>query len=177
MMRDDPLDAPIPERFEPTEFYQRSLNEARAEVQRLEKLNASQRTAEGEGLKRDAIVRNQQWLAKDLVTNARLNQMIERVNEWTPPSGEHEELKTFMLQQLTTSIENTEHIERALAEAKSKAAGQFFADALTNARRRVMYSTEEQQKETQRVEGRNQWLAQLRASVPMPRPDPDRKHN
>jgi hypothetical protein len=168
MLRDDPLDAPVPERFEPSDYYDKSLKEVEIDIQRLESLTSAERTAEGERLKIDAIKRGEEWLARDARTNARYNTMLAKVAAWQPPTSEHEGLKEFMSQQLTTSISSTKYIEAQLEGYRTKAAGEFFADVLSSARRRRTYLIEERQKEIDRTNGRNEWAAQLRQSVPPP---------
>ncbi len=57
---------------------------------------------EKEALKQLEVVRNQQ---------TRYAEMLSAVNAWTPPSSEHTGLKTFMLEQLTTSMDADNGLE------------------------------------------------------------------
>jgi hypothetical protein len=167
MLRDDSFDTPIPDQFEPSDYYDKSLKETEAQIKRLEAMTSVERTTEGERLKREAITRNEAWLNERNQSNARYDAMLEKVAAWNPPTSEHQGLKDFMAQQLTISRDSTDYIESSLSLSRTKAAGEFFADALSEARRRRKYLLEEREKEVERTNGRNQWIAQLRQSVPM----------
>lgn len=167
-MRDDPLDAAIPEHFEPSDYYQRAVAEALQRVTQLERMTTAERTAEGERLKHETIRVHSEWLDRERATNDRYRAMEEKAMAWEPPSAEHAGLKTFMLEQLRLSASNTGFIESALADSKTKAPGEKFADALSEARRRLQSAQQSLKEELERTGSRNQWLAQLRHSVPYP---------
>lgn len=165
-MRDDSLEAAIPERLEPSDYYQRSVREAERRVIQLERMNAAERSAEGARLKRESLAAHRDWLNRQQATNARYSTIEQKVETWQPPTTEHVRLKEFMLEQLRISKGDTSYIEQSIAASDSKTPGEFFADELSTARRRLKSAREHQQQELERVASRNEWLAQLRNSVP-----------
>lgn len=168
LMRDDPLDKPIPEKFEPSDWNTKRLAEARAELQRLENMGGTERIAFGNVMRADAIKRHRDWLAKELAENDRLIKMRKQVEAWKPPSPDHAEYKAFMLQQIEVSMNSIDYIKKAIAEAEAKAPVHFYADAVARAARDIEYHTQEYVKEVERTEKRNRWVAQLRESLNAP---------
>jgi len=55
MMRDDPMDAPIPERFEPSDYNVKRLAEAKAELVKLQAMTNDEKIAFGESKKAESI--------------------------------------------------------------------------------------------------------------------------
>src|SRR6266849_6658520 len=125
MMRDDPMDAPIPERFKLSDYYDKSLLEVNTAIKRLEAMTSAERVAEGERLKRESIERNEEWLSERIEVNVRYNAMLAQVADWNPPTSEHQGLKDFMAQQISISFNSTDYIEAELSKARSKSAGEF----------------------------------------------------
>lgn len=166
LMRDDPLDAPVPQRFEPSSYYPEALAETRGRVAALEAMTSRERVAEGGRLKAEAVALYERMIAERRAENEKYAAMTARVRDWQPPSPDHENLKAFMLEQLSISTEGTEYYEQALAEAQTKAPGAHFADALSDARRRLKHLEDDERKDRERTEERNRWIEALRQSVP-----------
>lgn len=165
LMRDDPLDAKIPKRFEPSDYHTKRIKEARAELTRLRGMNNREKIAYGQAQKKADIKRNEEWLAKEIEQNKRLCGMEQRVIAWNPPTPDHTGLKKFMLEQLNISKNSLDYIEKSLAEAKAKAPMDYYAAAVKQAERDIEYNTEEHGKEVERANGRTQWVEQLRKSI------------
>jgi len=165
ILRDEPLDKPIPEAFEPSPFAAEQQKLAVAEASRLKAMSPEERTAFGEEKKQAEIRRINASIAKSVSADARLAGMAAKVEAWTPPSEDHVGLKKFMLEQLDISHEGTEYEERALAAARDKTPEQFWEEALAAALGETHYYATEQEKESERVAGRNDWLRQLRDSL------------
>ena len=71
-MRDDPFDAPIPEKFEPSDYNLKRLIEVKHELKRLQSLTAEQIEAECEAEYNAKVASNQKYLADAKAENARL---------------------------------------------------------------------------------------------------------
>ena len=57
-MRDEDMNAPIPEQFQPSAYYQKSVDENSAELTRLESMTNEERLAFGAKTRADRIERN-----------------------------------------------------------------------------------------------------------------------
>lgn len=165
MMRDDPMDATIPERFEPSDYNVKRLAESKAELARLKAMTNDEKVTFGESKKAESIASSEECLAKDIEQNKRLEEMEASVNEWTPPSADHAGLKDFMLEQISTSKNSTNYIENSLAETRAKSPMDFYAEAVASAERGIKCNSKSHREEVERANSRTEWVRQLRESI------------
>ncbi|PZE23885.1 hypothetical protein [Curtobacterium sp. MCBD17_028] len=102
-LRDEP-NALIPECFEVSEYERRRLDEAVELVVALK-----HRSPEDWSAAQDAEVAEHNEHVRTAIQAAgerriRYEQMLAQVRGWTPPTSEHEGMRDFMVEQLTTSI-------------------------------------------------------------------------
>jgi len=84
MMRDDSLDKPIPEKFEPSDYYVVALDKAIAEFEKLKKMTDKQKAAFGKEQKDAEIKRRLLAIKKNQEENKRLADMESHVKAWIP---------------------------------------------------------------------------------------------
>lgn len=164
-MRDDPLNAPIPKKFEPSKHYVDSLAAAQQEAGRLARFSKVRQLDFGAKKRTERIKQTKGWIAKETLENKRIDGMVAKVTGWMPPTTEHEELKTFMLQQLKISRNSVGYNMLELAKAKDRTAMDYYQLALGEAERNITYYEEQLQKEIERAGTRTEWVAQLRKSL------------
>ena len=165
VMRDDPNDAPVPDKFEPSDYHAKHLIEFREKLARLKAMTADERLTFGNAEKDADVSRTEQWLAKDQAANERLTAMAEQVKAWRPPTPEHKGLKDFMLQQIGISANGIDYIRESLKSANAKPALAYYVAAVSEAQHGINYHTEENAKEVERAAGRSEWVRQLRLSI------------
>lgn len=166
IMRDEPLDAPIPEEFGGDDYHAKALLEWTAKLQVLIDMGeGSVAINYGSEQKAVEIKTLLESLAKYEAQDARLKAMLEKVKAWTPPTNDHEGLKTFMEQQLTVSMGDSNFYRDRINEVQEKSAIDFYREAVKSARWNVSYHTEAQAKDAERNKGRTDWVKQLRASL------------
>ena len=164
-MRDEPMDVPIPDKFEPSDYSSKRLREAELEVSRLLAMNEAEQEIFGFERRAEAIASAERALAKDREENARLLEMEARVSEWVPPSDDHEELKSFMLQQISVSKNNDDYLAARIAQLKAQDPIEFFHGALSEAQRSIEYHQEQKAKDIERAIDRTLWVRLLRESI------------
>lgn len=166
MTRDEPMDAPIPERFEPSDYHEKKLVEAQAELERLKKITID------EADKQAGIEFMEEWdrHEKAMQNKAELRQkyesMLAQVNAWKPPSPDHEGFKRFMAEQITDSIE-FDCDERYYLENPPMrlSAADWLNKKVANAFKDINYHRKGRDEEILRTDGRNTWLKLLRESI------------
>lgn len=163
-MRDESMDAPIPEKFVPSDYHVKELRKANKALARLKGMSHLKKIAFGEAERRKSIRYYRDALKRSQQENEPLNVMLTEVAAWIPPTPDHAELKNFMTEQLSTSINKPDYWLESAAKSESMLPVQFYLDAVKSAKRNVEYHTEELAKEKQRAESRTDWLKQLRAS-------------
>lgn len=164
-MRDKPLDAPIPERFEVDEYYRKDYERAKADY---EKFIANPPTDEYVEKRYNEYVAKETERAekenrKRRIIQARYEDMLAKVRKWVPTTSEHENLKNFMIQQLEDGLKWDCYEYELKILNKDEWVETFFS--LDTFRRRMDYCLEKWRKESSRVEERNRWLKSLRESL------------
>ncbi|KKN34696.1 hypothetical protein LCGC14_0791230 [marine sediment metagenome] len=165
-MRDDSTDKPIPDEFLPSVYHAEALVEAKAELERVEKISLS----EALDLAEEEYEAEKRHIDSAVEANSKLmaqyNAMLEQAQAWQPPTPGHNELKEFMVKQIKSSIE----FDGMGAYYKENPAVRVLAaDWLEQKRAKALkdidYHTKEYKKEVDRVNGRNQWVKALRNSL------------
>lgn len=164
-MRDDSLDAPIPEQFKPSNYHKDAAAKARKELDRLDKLNAKERLAFGVKRKAEYVKGSRDYYETALGQDARIDAMVRDVSAWTPPSPEHDNLKKFMLEQLETSRHGKYNGLDTLKAAEAKTPLQYYSEAKQSARREIDYHDAEYAKEQARANSNTTWVRALRNSL------------
>lgn len=93
---------------------------------------------------------------------ARYEAMLAQVKAWTPPTEKHENLKSFMVQQLESSIEHDCH-ERYSVDPKTPE--EWVAAQQKSITWRLEYHTEQLAKELERDAANRAWVDALRDSL------------
>lgn len=161
-MRDDPLDADIPEESPLREFYQSWLNDARAELQRLKDMSTDEIAAEVRAENDAAVRRWAEHQEKVEIERLRYEAMLEQVRSWVPPTPKHEELKTFMREQLEESIRFDCRPE---PQPRAKTPEEWYMAMLQRAQCLVDNYARKAQEERELATERTQWVRDLRASL------------
>lgn len=168
MMRDDPMDAPIPERFEPSAYCKEKCEEAKALVERLSAMTPQEQYAFGYAAKDEEIRTVLELHQRSNGQISVMADMLAQVESWEPPTEEHIELKQFMLQQLQDTIKFESmggYYEKRLQGLRDKNPHDFYQEELASARNDIEYHQRKYQEEVEGTEKRNQWLQELRASL------------
>ena len=105
---------------------------------------------------------------KQLKLKASYQKMLDKVNDWTPPTSEHEGLKKFMIEQLTNSLEfdcSNDYYQRELNNIKQLTYNQYVKNMRASNKRDIEYHTNELKKDNERVDNRNAWISALYKSL------------
>lgn len=167
MMRDDATDAPIPERFEPSDMYKKWLTEERAKLGALVSMTVDQVTAAAEAAYQQSHAAWQERRAAKLELRNRYSEMLAKVVQWEAPTPEHEGLKDFMAKQIRESID-FDCSEKYDEEPQRQEPTDWHNAQIESARRTIARHLQSHLEEHQRTEERNSWLKALRDSVPPP---------
>lgn len=161
MMRDDPMDAPIPDEFKPDTYYEQRLATDKKRLGEVQAMtNADCETAAIEA-HREALASRKKYLADKDIEASRLNAMLAKVRTWNPPTPDHVEMKKFMIQQLTDSLPGDyAPAIPALLDGHSWRQSEInrLADSVVSAQKEVA-------KEIERARGRTEWVKALRNSL------------
>ena len=157
-MRDEPSDAPIPEKFEPSDYHSKALVEAQKELKKYKTMSLERAEILSEGNYKKELKYYAKQNRKDAKLKKKYEAMLTKVKKWTPPTKDHEELKNFMIQQIESSI-NWDCHERKMP--KKYSAKRWLSDAKKHAKRDVAYHTKGNEEEIKRCADRTNWVKSL----------------
>jgi len=166
-MRDEPWGAPVPERFEPSQYNAERLAEARAEQHRLRVMTSKEAQAAAVAEVAECERNKADYFARRNAERQRYEAMITKVQAWErAPEG----IKEFALEQLHRGMEFDCPLdaEKYYSECPTRDGDEWRRLKLEKCEKDIIYHAAEQAKEDARIEGRNAWLAQLRASLTPP---------
>lgn len=164
-MRDEPMDAQIPEEFEVNEHYRKDYEMAKAEY---ENFIANPPTDEELERKYNDYVAEETEKAKQeneerRIIRERYEAMLAKVRKWQPPTSDHFRLKGFMEQQLTESIEwDCKEYEPHIVTRKQFISSGKHPGAL---KEYMEICRDDLERATTVVNNRNKWLKDLRESL------------
>jgi hypothetical protein len=166
-MREEPMDAEIPDKFEPSSYSAKKLAEAKARLKKVHSLSPAQAQQGADESYAIRLKAHVDYRAQMRLENDRLDAMLKQVRSWRPPTSEHKGLKEFMIEQLTTSKHD---MKWGSEEPVKQSAQDWLAAEIANAEREVAYHTKADEEEKERAAGRTEWVRQLRASLKQSEP-------
>lgn len=168
MMRDDPKGTPIPEEFQPSPHYKKSLDSASKHLASLKTRTPSQWRKAHQAFVSETVKRCGQRIRDKNDLEGKYRAMLAQVKDWAPPTHEHEGLGKFMISQIEESISSDcggDYYEREIVNAAVQTLKEFKQEIIQEAKRRVEYSTKSWNEEVQRTNDRNAWIKNLRLSL------------
>jgi len=162
-MRDAPWDAPIPEKFEPSDYNAKRLAECKALRDEIRALTDEdcQARAEAEAVQYDADVAN--WVEKRRIQRERYDAMIAKVELW---QGAPEGIKEFGLRQLRDGRDFDCGGSGEYYRSRPSTDGAAWrSEKMEKLDKDCIYHAAEYAKEIERAEARTAWVVQLRKSL------------
>jgi hypothetical protein len=165
-MREDPSDKPIPNEFKPSDYHKKQLAKAERELRKIQTISPEEASRQAETSYQNSKRANDGYIKNCINLRAKYNAMLTQVRAWNPPSKNHSEFKQFMIQQIESSIRfdcgTDYHIQNA---PKLMSGKKWRQEQIRGLHQDIEYHTKETHKETERTNGRNLWIKQLRESL------------
>lgn len=161
-MREEPMDAPIPDEFAPqTEYYDKRIVAGKARLAELLTMTPDEAKVVAEAEHEKAIADRNRYLADKDAEAARVNAMMAKVRAWNPPSPDHAEMKTFMLEQLTVSLPG--NYVPAIPPLLDGAT--WRQNQISDLDKQITRDQADREKEIGRARSRTEWVKALRTSL------------
>lgn len=170
-MRDSDMDAPIvlPNNFHIT-YHTERLQESQDSLLKYQKMSI----VEAQGIADQEWVKNQEeakeGLSKKNELLIRTKNLLQQVQNWSPPSADHEGIKTFMIEQLQNVISHdcdTSYCDRILKEKKLSAVD-WLQQKISWLEADVVTYTNYLAKANEREDFSTKWILDLQGSIPLP---------
>lgn len=161
-MREEPMDAAIPEEFTPaTEYYDKRIEAGKARLAEVLVMTTAESEVAALAEHEKAVADRDRYLAEKEIEVGRVRSMIAKVEAWEPPSSDHAEMKQFMLQQLSISLPGD-----YVPSVPERVDGATWRSALiSQLDKQISRDKDERAKEVERAAGRTEWVRKLRASL------------
>jgi hypothetical protein len=170
-MRDDGLDEEYRPSV-PSTYYTELLARNKKELKRLEKV--SDATLEKEIIKnaKKSLKNATDMIDKKRLLKDRLEAILTEVNAYVPPTKEHEGFKTFMIEQISSTINWDTSVDFYEREWQTATSTVKNPNVKAYRRRHIKYVKDdikrniaEQKKETKRCADANKWVSDLIKSL------------
>lgn len=165
-MRDDPLDAPIPDRLEPSGYHAKAMLDAQATIDRVTAMTDAECDEQAQADYQAAATKHLEYNMKIEAISGRLREMRAKVRVWQPPTQDHVGLKELMIEQLDNTIRYDGTPGTYYGDQVVLRTGKEWREAqIKEATKSLVYNGRENQAELERTRERNQWIADLRSSL------------
>jgi hypothetical protein len=171
-MRDEPLDAPIPEKFEPSPYARDRLHDAEAHAHELETMTLEQAAAKMQAI---YLERHESWRRscdKDRLDRETFQRMLAQVEAWIPPSPDHAGMKRFMREQIETSMHEDGWLDKYEPKPSNLTPEQWLHVQRQDAAKDVQSRRDDLTREIESAKRCTKWVADLRGSLTS-RKDPE----
>ena len=164
--RDDASDI-LPQKQKVDNYHISQLNAA---IKKLKTFKKTSKKVLRQKMERDFLKRNKELLISIEKTHALQNKyklMLKKVNNWIPPSTEHDGLKKFMIEQIAESIKwdcSTSYYEEGLSREK-ESFEEYYTDKLKSLEKDIKYHEEKYNEDVERTNKANQWIEDLYNSL------------
>jgi hypothetical protein len=163
-MRDEPLDAPVPEKIEPSPYHLEKLEKLRATLAELRAMPVAEIAAAAVMANAERAAAHQRDVVDNEDRRSKYEEMLRQVEKWEPPTHEHRSLRTFMIEQIEQSI--SFDCRDLIPPPKPLTGPEWIETKLRDTLRDIEYHETKHTEEVAMAASRTQWLRALRASLP-----------
>jgi len=162
-MRDASADAKIPDTIIPSDHHIKALEEAQSRLAILDATSEDGATREAKEAYEIALQKYYASLEHEQKVRDTYDHMLEEVQNWQPPTSDHAELKKFMIDQITESIEFD--CGHPPTKPILKTPQEWLTAQKESVTWDIDYHTKEHKKETVRCKKRTEWVQALKKSL------------
>lgn len=167
-MRDEPMDAKIPDEFRVSEYHTAELEKAMQRLNEFKSFTSEDYNKKAREKLEQDVADYERRVEKNRFIRQRYSDMLIRVKNWEEPSPDHKELKKFMIEQIESSVKfDIYEPDKPVIMTGEEWANKELASITWN----IEYHTKKYQEEVERVASRNGWVKQLRNSLSQARQD------
>jgi len=163
-MRDEKMNADIPDKFLPSDYHVKGLAAAKADFEKFNNMTAADAKAARDAAEAQRVTARSRRIEKSEEQRARYEAMLVKAKEWVAPTPDHAKMAEFMVDQLKQSIDFDCKVYNYDA-TPLPCARDWLAERIADAVEDLGYHEKKYAKDVARAEGRTKWVAELRASL------------
>ena len=184
-MRDEPLSKPVPTHFEPDPLYKKYYDKAVEDRDNFKKMSFEQVKQQLVEEQKKDVESIKESIDKYIAEDKKYIKVRKEIENWNPPTSEHEDLKKFALHQIDISL-NTDKIEYYneklnlkldISDIKDEAVYTHINNMNKFYEQNVERTYKNWQREIKRAADKNIWMKQFLDSVDNISVQEHEKHN
>lgn len=162
-MRDEPMDASIPDEFTPSNYHSEQIYKSKQRLSSLVNMSLSEAHKQCEADYLSQVEYYNKSISDKETLKMKYNEMLIKVHAWVAPTDEHDGLKDFMVKQITESIDWDCKVYGEKPTPKNAEIWMFEQKKV--ALKDIKYHEVEYEKEVERCKNRSEWVRQLKNSL------------
>lgn len=170
-VKDEPLSTPTPSSFEPSPFYKESYDRALKKLEEVNNMTFDEAKIQMRADYEKRISDYKAYAERETAMNEKYAKVRKEVEEWIPPTEEHEGLKKFALEQIDMSMTKQKYIDEYLEKSKEEfddsdeAVQNYINDIVDYYQRDIERSYKSWQEELERTRSKNEWMTKFLESL------------
>lgn len=170
-VKDEPLSTPTPSSFEPSPFYKESYDRALKKLEEVNKMTFDEAKIQMRADYEKRISDYKRYAERETAMNEKYAKVRKEVEEWIPPTEEHEGLKKFALEQIDMCVTKQKYINEYLEKSKEEfddsdeAVQKYINDIVDYYQRDIERSYKSWQEELERTRSKNEWMTKFLESL------------
>ena len=170
-LKDEPLSVPTPTHFEPNIYYKERYEKALEEFNKANNLTFDEAKIQMKTAYERRISDYKSWAEKESLMNEKYAKVRKEVEEWIPPTEEHQDLKKFALEQIDMCITKQEYIDEYLEKSKevfddsNEEVEKYISDNIQYCKDSLDRAYKSWKEELERTENKNIWIKKFLESI------------
>lgn len=170
-VKDEPLSTPTPSSFEPSPFYKESYDRTLKKLEEVNKMTFDEAKIQMRADYEKRISDYKAYAERETTMNEKYAKVRKEVEEWIPPTKQHEGLKKFALEQIDMCVTKQEYIDEYLEKSKEEfddsdeAVQNYINDIVDYYQRNIERSYKSWQEELERTRSKNEWMTKFLESL------------
>ncbi len=167
-MRDEPMDAPLPDSFPISNYSQERLERALKEKEKYDSYTNEDWIGEFKEYKKEQFTYAEKTILKKLKTREKYENMLQKVRKYVPPTSDHVNYANFLESQIVESIESDcsmDYYEDLVLELKFQHWHEYKEEMIEGNLGDIKRAKKYLEEDEDRGEDRSDWIRQLKESV------------
>lgn len=170
-LKDEPLSVPTPTHFEPDTYYKKSYDKALEELNKVNNLTFDDAKNQMKAAYEKRISDYKSLAEKEIAMNQKYAKVRKEVEEWIPPTEEHQGLKKFALEQIDMCVTKQEWIDEYLEKSQEifddsdEAVEKYIRNIIECRKEDLDMAYKSWKEELERTEKKNIWIREFLESI------------
>lgn len=170
-LRDEGLDAEYEPRV-PSDYHEKAIESQKLKLEKANEYSESELILNKKAELEESKIYHLKGIEKAKQQSLLMNKILSEVKTWEPPTGEHVNLKEFMVEQITSTLDfdcKTDYHDNELLRIENELsklnASEIRKELIESAKSQLEYHEKNYAKEVERCNESNKWVSDLLGSL------------